>query len=33
MNGNNTSDIVIPSIFVGQSTGQELEDFYRYDNG
>ncbi|XP_060854257.1 E3 ubiquitin-protein ligase RNF13 isoform X2 [Rhopalosiphum padi] len=33
MNGKNTSDIVIPSVFVGESTGLMLRDYYDYQNG
>jgi len=33
MNGKNTSDIVIPSVFVGESTGIMLRDYYDYLNG
>ncbi|XP_026806723.1 E3 ubiquitin-protein ligase RNF13 isoform X2 [Rhopalosiphum maidis] len=33
MNGKNTSDIVIPSVFVGESTGIMLRDYYDYQNG
>lgn len=33
MNGKNTSDIVIPSISVGDNTGQVLKDYYDYQNG
>ncbi|XP_022160265.1 E3 ubiquitin-protein ligase RNF13 isoform X1 [Myzus persicae] len=32
MNGKNTSDIVIPSVFVGDSTGLMLRDYYDYSN-
>lgn len=33
MDGRNTSDIVIPSVFVGESTGLMLRDYYDYNNG
>lgn len=32
MHGENSSDIVIPSVFVGDSTGLMLRDYYDYTN-
>lgn len=33
MDGKNTSDIFIPSVFVSKNTGQLLKDYYDYQNG
>lgn len=33
MDGKNTSDIIIPSVFVGENTGHALKDYYDYQNG
>jgi len=33
MDGKNTSDIIIPSVFVAENTGIALKDYYGYSNG
>lgn len=33
MDGKNTSDIIIPSVFVGEETGHILKDNYEFGNG
>lgn len=33
MGGSNTSDIFIPSVFIAESAGQLLKDYYDYQNG
>lgn len=33
MDGTNTSDIIIPSVFVGEETGHILKDNYEFGNG
>lgn len=33
MDGKNTSDLTIPSVFVAENTGIALKDYYDYSNG